>query len=56
MREMSRMTPLGRDGRPDEIASVAEFLCSPAASYVSGCDLLVDGGQMAALGLIPGRQ
>jgi NAD(P)-dependent dehydrogenase (short-subunit alcohol dehydrogenase family) len=55
MREMSSRTPLGRDGRPDEVASAAEFLCSPAASYVSGCDLLVDGGQSAALGLIPGR-
>jgi NAD(P)-dependent dehydrogenase (short-subunit alcohol dehydrogenase family) len=55
MREMSRLTPLGRDGRADEIASAAEFLCSPAASYISGSDVLVDGGVAAALGLIPGR-
>jgi NAD(P)-dependent dehydrogenase (short-subunit alcohol dehydrogenase family) len=55
MHEISRLTPLGRDGRAEEIASAAEFLCSPAASYISGSDLLVDGGGSAALGLIPGR-
>jgi NAD(P)-dependent dehydrogenase (short-subunit alcohol dehydrogenase family) len=36
-------------GRVDDIASAAAFLCSPAASFVSGCDLRVDGGLVAAL-------
>jgi NAD(P)-dependent dehydrogenase (short-subunit alcohol dehydrogenase family) len=43
-------TPLARYGHADEIASVAVFLCSPGASFVSGCDILVDGGLIGALG------
>ena len=31
-------------GSADEIASAVEFLCSPAASFITGTDLLVDGG------------
>ncbi|MDY7077933.1 MAG: SDR family oxidoreductase, partial [Chloroflexota bacterium] len=36
--------PLGRMGTPEELAAVAAFLVSPAASYVTGVSLLVDGG------------
>jgi 3-oxoacyl-[acyl-carrier protein] reductase len=36
--------PLGRLGRPDELANVAIFLCSERASYVTGSTILVDGG------------
>lgn len=37
-------TPIGRWGRPEEIAGAAVFLASPAASYVNGHVLVVDGG------------
>ena len=36
--------PLNRYGSEDEIASVITFLCSPAASYVTGQTIAVDGG------------
>jgi NAD(P)-dependent dehydrogenase (short-subunit alcohol dehydrogenase family) len=41
--------PLGRIGRPDELAAAISFLASPDASYVHGAVLYVDGGQAAAI-------
>lgn len=41
--------PLGRIGTPREIAQVTSFLASPRASFVTGADLRVDGGLLAAV-------
>lgn len=40
-------TPMGRWGRPEDVAGSAVFLCSPAAAFVTGVTLPVDGGYLA---------
>src|SRR3954462_9867381 len=42
--EIAKNVPIGRAGRPEEIASAVLWLCSPMASYVVGHALTVDGG------------
>jgi NAD(P)-dependent dehydrogenase (short-subunit alcohol dehydrogenase family) len=45
-RMMTRAVPLGRLGRPEEIADAVVWLCSDAASFVVGHALAVDGGSV----------
>ena len=48
--KLVEMTPLAREGTMIEIADAVEFLVSDRASFISGIDLLVDGGLAAAFG------
>lgn len=42
--KLSKTQPIGRMGRPDEVAALALYLCSDEASFITGCDYPVDGG------------
>jgi NAD(P)-dependent dehydrogenase (short-subunit alcohol dehydrogenase family) len=44
---MIAMTPMGRLGRPEEIAAAVAYLASDDASFVTGSELVVDGGYLA---------
>lgn len=44
---MEERTPLGRVGRPEDVAGAVVFLASPAAAYITGQHLRIDGGWSA---------
>ena len=43
------MTPVGRNGQPGDIADVVKFLVSDDARFITGTDILVDGGILTQL-------
>jgi NAD(P)-dependent dehydrogenase (short-subunit alcohol dehydrogenase family) len=43
-KQLESMHPIGRTGKPEEIARAVVWLCSPESSFVTGHDLVVDGG------------
>jgi NAD(P)-dependent dehydrogenase (short-subunit alcohol dehydrogenase family) len=44
MKALADTIPLGRLGRPEEVAALVQFLCSPEAGYITGCILPINGG------------
>jgi NAD(P)-dependent dehydrogenase (short-subunit alcohol dehydrogenase family) len=49
MERLVRRTPLGRTGRAEDVAAVVGFVLSAEAAFLSGIDILVDGGLCAAV-------
>jgi 3-oxoacyl-[acyl-carrier protein] reductase len=47
--EMEAEIPAGRIGKPEEFGAAVAFLCSPAAAYINGINLPVDGGRLGCL-------
>lgn len=49
LKQLVAEIPAGRIGQPEEFGATVAFLCSPAAAYINGINLPVDGGRLACL-------
>ncbi len=49
MKQLKAEIPAGRIGQPEEFGAAVAFLCSPAAGYINGINLPVDGGRLGCL-------
>jgi len=49
MKQLVAEIPVGRIGQPEEFGATVAFLCSPAAAYINGINLPVDGGRLGCL-------
>jgi 3-oxoacyl-[acyl-carrier protein] reductase len=49
LKELVAEIPVGRIGQPEEFGAAVAFLCSPAAAYINGINLPVDGGRLVCL-------
>lgn len=49
LKELVAEIPVGRIGKPEEFGAAVAFLCSPAAAYINGINLPVDGGRLSTL-------
>ena len=49
MKDLVSEIPAGRIGQPEEFGAAVAFLCSPAAAYINGINLPVDGGRLGCL-------
>lgn len=51
MQKQVRTSPLGRVGRPEDVAPLAVFLASDESGYITGANIVVDGGQTLGIGM-----